>query len=105
MIGALQRGVESRLYTESMSGATAKSKPTTSKIDEKEMTRLRRQDYWLQVTRAKLAMDLIFVSYEVFTIKRGREPLMAFTGLASAILSSAKLYDRHRGALVKALTF
>jgi hypothetical protein len=104
MIGNLQRDVESRLYTESMSGATAKSKPTTSKIDEKELTRLRKQDYWLQMTRAKLAMDLIFVSYEVFTIKWGREPLMAFTGLASAIFSSAKLYDRHKGVLVKAIT-
>jgi hypothetical protein len=44
-----------------MSGATAKSKPTTSKIDEKELARLRRQDYWLQMSRAKLVMDLIFV--------------------------------------------
>jgi hypothetical protein len=43
-----------------MSGATAKSQPTTSKIDEKELARLRTQDYWLQVTRAKLVMDLVF---------------------------------------------
>lgn len=53
--------VEGRLYTESMSGATAKSKPKSSKIDEKELSRLRNQDYWLQVTRVKLLMDLIFV--------------------------------------------
>lgn len=104
MIGNLQHEVESRLYTESMSGATAKSKPTTSKIDEKELGRLRRQDYWLQVTRAKLVMDLIFVSYDVFKIRRGREPMMTFTGLASAVLSSARLYDRHKAALLKAVT-
>lgn len=53
--------MENRLYTESMTGATAKSKPETSKLDEKELSRLRKQDYWLQVTRAKLLMDLIFV--------------------------------------------
>ena|ERR1700685_3619324 len=44
-----------------MSGATAKSKPTASKIDDKELSRLRTKDYWLQVSRAKLVMDLIFV--------------------------------------------
>ena len=49
------------MYNESMSGATAKSKPKISKVDEKELSRLRKQDYWLQVTRAKLVMDLIFV--------------------------------------------
>lgn len=44
-----------------MTGATAKSKPTVSKIDERELSRLQKQDYWLQITRAKLLMDLIFV--------------------------------------------
>ena len=53
--------MESRLYKESMTGATAKSKPKTSKIDERELARLQRQDYWLQISRAKLVMDLIFV--------------------------------------------
>jgi hypothetical protein len=53
--------VEGRLYNESMTGATAKSKPKSTKIDEKELARLQRQDYWLQVSRAKLVMDLIFV--------------------------------------------
>ncbi len=53
--------VESRLYDESMSGATAKSRPTVSKIDDKQLSRLRNKDYWLQISRAKLVMDLIFV--------------------------------------------
>jgi hypothetical protein len=53
--------VENRLYSESMTGATAKSKPRTSKLDDKELSRLKKQDYWSQVTRAKLLMDLIFV--------------------------------------------
>lgn len=61
MIFELLSTVESRLYSESMTGATAKSKPKTSKLDEKELSRLQKQDYWLQVSRAKLAMDLIFV--------------------------------------------
>jgi hypothetical protein len=54
--------VENRLYAESMTGATAKSKSENiSKLDDKEVSRLKKQDYWLQVTRAKLLMDLIFV--------------------------------------------
>ncbi|KDR83551.1 hypothetical protein GALMADRAFT_235764 [Galerina marginata CBS 339.88] len=103
MIGSLQAGVEGRLYTESMSGATAKSKPKTSKLDEKELSRLRNQDYWLQVTRTKLLMDLIFVSYELFNLQRGRDAVKAFTGLTAAVLSSAKLFDRHKSALLKTL--
>lgn len=55
------RSVENRLYSESMAGATAKSKPRTSKLDDQELSRLKKQDYWLQVTRVKLLMDLIFV--------------------------------------------
>jgi len=53
--------VESRLYTESMSGATAKSTPRNTQIDETELQRLQRQDYWLRIQRAKLVMDLVFV--------------------------------------------
>ncbi|KAJ7276228.1 hypothetical protein B0H12DRAFT_1084238 [Mycena haematopus] len=103
MIGNLQHEVESRLYSESMTAATSKSKPATSKLDEKELARLQKQDYWLQLTRAKLAMDLIFVSYDVFRIQRAREPMKAFTGLAAGVLSAAKLYDRHKQTLLKAV--
>lgn len=53
--------VENRLYSVSLTGATAKSNPQISKLDDKELSRLKKQDYWLQVTRAKLLMDLIFV--------------------------------------------
>lgn len=53
--------VQSRAYKESLSGATSKSQPKASKIDERELTRLEKQNYWLQISRAKLAMDLIFV--------------------------------------------
>jgi hypothetical protein len=44
-----------------MTGATAKSKPKSTKLDEKELARLQKQDYWLRISRAKLVMDLIFV--------------------------------------------
>ncbi|KXN86357.1 hypothetical protein AN958_10219 [Leucoagaricus sp. SymC.cos] len=101
VITSRQHEVEGRLYNESMTGATAKSKPKSTKIDEKELARLQKQDYWLQVTRAKLAMDLIFVSYELFYIKRARDTVKAFTGLSSAILSSAKAYNRHKSSLLK----
>ena len=53
--------VESRLYAESMSGATAKSAPRNTKIDDRELKLLQKQAYWLQVQRTKLVMDLIFV--------------------------------------------
>lgn len=53
--------VEARRYRESMTGATAKSQPANSKLDDIQLSRLQTQDYWLQVTRGKLAMDLIFV--------------------------------------------
>lgn len=103
MITSLQAEVEGRMFNESMAnGASAKSKPRVSKLDEKELSRLRRQDYWLQMTRAKLVMDLIFVSYDIFDFKRARTSIKAFTGLASAVLSSMKLYDKHKNSLVKA---
>ncbi|KAJ7095224.1 hypothetical protein B0H15DRAFT_828565 [Mycena belliarum] len=101
MIGHLLHEVESRLYAESMTAATAKSKPASSKLDEKEHSRLQKQDYWLQVTRAKFVMDLIFVSYDVFKIQRGRKSVQTFTGLAAAVLSAAKLYDSHKTSLLK----
>ncbi|KAI0069023.1 hypothetical protein BV25DRAFT_1874468 [Artomyces pyxidatus] len=100
-----RQAVESRLYEESMAGATAKSTPRNTKIDNKELQLLERQDYWLRVQRAKLFMDLAFVSCDVFKLKRGKEAVKTFSGLASALLSSSKLYDRHRNSLVKVLSF
>ncbi|CCM02842.1 uncharacterized protein FIBRA_04954 [Fibroporia radiculosa] len=81
-----QHEVESRLYAESMGGATAKSNPAASKVDETELGRLQRQDYWIQVTRLKLLMDLIFVSYNVFNLKRAKSQIQTFAGLAAAAL-------------------
>ncbi|KAF9535104.1 hypothetical protein CPB83DRAFT_843483 [Crepidotus variabilis] len=103
MNGSLQTEVEGRLYTASMKGVTEKSKGKSTRIDEKELARLRKQDYWLQLTRAKLVMDLIFVSYDIFALKRAKDFVKAVAGFSAAILSSAKLYDRHRNILLKAL--
>ncbi|OJT13540.1 hypothetical protein TRAPUB_9894 [Trametes pubescens] len=82
----LQHQVENRLYSESMGGATTKSNPAANKLDNKELVRLRRQDYWIQVTRMKLLMDLIFVSYDVFRLKRAKGQVQTVAGLASAVL-------------------
>ncbi|KAI0959792.1 hypothetical protein AcW1_004517 [Taiwanofungus camphoratus] len=82
----LQHQVESRLYAESMTGSTGKSNPAAHKLDEKELARLQRQDYWIQMTRLKLLMDLIFVSYNVFRLKRAKSQVQTFTGLAAAAL-------------------
>ncbi|KAK7470828.1 hypothetical protein VKT23_002245 [Stygiomarasmius scandens] len=103
MIGELQNEVESRMYDESMTGATSKSKGKLSKLDEKELVRLQRRDYWLQISRTKLLMDLIFSSYDVFNIKKASSTVKALSGLAAAILSGAKLFDKHKSALTKAL--
>ncbi|KAI0637829.1 hypothetical protein C8Q77DRAFT_1048167 [Trametes polyzona] len=100
----LQHQVESRLYAESMGGATTKSNPTANKLDEKELVRLQRQDYWIQVTRMKLLMDLVFVSYDVFRLKRAKGQVQTIAGLASAVLSTAKLYDKHKNMLSKSHT-
>lgn len=98
-----QREVENRAYQESMSGATSKSQPKASKVDEKELTRLQRKTHWLKLTRTKLVMDLIFVSYDVFRLSRGKDVIQSFTGLVAAILSSLKLYDKYKSALVTKL--
>lgn len=105
VIEGLQREVQSRAYKESLSGATSKSQPKASKIDERELTRLQKKNYWLQASRAKLVMDLIFVSWDIFRIKGWKDTVQSLTGFAAAVLSSAKLYDKYRSALVnKALT-
>ncbi|KAG9317190.1 hypothetical protein JVU11DRAFT_1383 [Chiua virens] len=105
IVEGLQREVESRAYKESMDGATSKSRPKSAKVDERELARLRRKSYWLQLSRVKLIMDFIFVSYDIFKLKRGKDIVQSFTGLAAAILSSAKLYDKFKSVLVnKALS-
>lgn len=105
IIEGLQREVQSRAYKESLSGATSKSQPKASKIDERELTRLQKKNFWLQASRAKLVMDLIFVSWDIFRIKGWKDTVQSLTGLAAAVLSSAKLYDKYRNTLVnKALT-
>lgn len=74
--------VQNRLYKESMAGTTAKSNPRATRLDEMELKRLQRQDYWLSITRAKLLMDLIFVCELMQVSDRGRiltyEQLMIF---------------------------
>jgi len=98
----LQNQVEGRLYTESMTlGATTKSNPSANKIDETELERLRKQDYWLVVTRNKLLLDLIFVSCDCFNVKRGKATVQTLTGLAAAYLSTRKLFAKEGSALAK----
>ncbi|KAH9943081.1 uncharacterized protein BXZ73DRAFT_87502 [Epithele typhae] len=100
----LQHQVEGRLYDESMAGTTAKSNPAADKLDHKELARLQKQDYWIQISKWKLVMDLIFVSYDVFRLKRAKGQVQTAAGLASAILSSMKYYDKHKSALSKAVS-
>jgi len=96
-----QRQVETRLYDESMLGATTKSNPRANTLDGKELARLQRQDHWIVLSRWKLLMDLVFVSYNVFGLKRAKYQVQTLTGLAAAFLSTAKVYERHKTDLVK----
>jgi len=100
----LQNQVEGRAYTESMTlGASSKSNPHNTKIDENELKRLEEQDYWLRMMRNKLLMDLVFVSYDCFGIKRLKAPVQALTGLTAAVISASKLYSREQTILAKAI--
>lgn len=90
------------MYRESMAGPGKTS--DGAKIDDSELQKLRKQDYWLQFARAKLLMDLIFVctsifprvlrqngsfdcaAYEVFNLKPARDVVKTITGLLSAVL-------------------
>ncbi|KAG8752545.1 hypothetical protein FRC11_008253 [Ceratobasidium sp. 423] len=69
--------------------------------DEEDLETLKSRYKWLQVSRMKLLCDLVFVSYDVFQFQKVREPVMAMSGLASAVLSSSKIYDKHYKALAK----
>jgi len=102
LVQQLKQEAETRVYADSLSGpGSGGSRSTLHARAEEELERLRKQDYWLSVSRNKLLMDLVFVSYEVFKIQRGRDPVKTFTGFASAVLSSAKLYDRHKNMLAR----
>jgi len=94
------QAVEARLYTESMTGATANSTAVITKTGEKELEKLHRQDFWIRLQRIKLIMDLIFVSYDLFKVRRARDTVRSFAGLTSALLSSAKIYQNHWNSLL-----
>ncbi|CAE6491500.1 unnamed protein product [Rhizoctonia solani] len=69
--------------------------------DEDDLETLKSRYKWLQVSRMKLLCDLLFVSYDVFHFQKVREPVMAMSGFASAVLSSSKIYDKHFKSLAK----
>ncbi|KAH8113363.1 hypothetical protein DFH11DRAFT_1510465 [Phellopilus nigrolimitatus] len=94
------QAVESRLYVDSMSGATGNSKSAAAKAAEKELEKLHRQDFWLRIQRTKLLLDLVFVSYEIFKIKPMREVVKPLAGLGAAILSASRLFHNHRTSLI-----
>ncbi|KAF8528907.1 hypothetical protein BU17DRAFT_73160 [Hysterangium stoloniferum] len=118
LVGLVEVGVEQGLVKNMMDEAEARMYASTLgdgapvmsgnslqiKAEEKELEKLKRQYYWLRISRMKLLMDLVFVSYECFKLQRGRRAIMPVSGLLSAILSSLKLYDRHRTTLMKAVS-
>ncbi|CAE6445139.1 unnamed protein product [Rhizoctonia solani] len=95
---------ESRVYKDQM-GVNLKhvhdSTLAALEQDEDDLETLKSRYKWLQVSRMKLLCDLVFVSYDVFHFQKVREPVMAMSGLASAVLSSSKIYDKHYNALAK----
>lgn len=95
------RQVSNRLYKQTMEHPGEASDDPGRGEDEHALQQLSEQLYWLRATRAKLWMDLVFVTYSCFNIERGREVVQTIAGLISACLSSAKLYDHHRQRLIK----
>ncbi|KAB5593853.1 hypothetical protein CTheo_2705 [Ceratobasidium theobromae] len=95
---------ESRLYNDQMElnpKHVHNSTLVALEQDEEDLETLKSRYKWLQVSRMKLLCDLVFVSYDVFQFQKIREPAMTLSGLASAVLSSSKLYDKHLGILSK----
>ena len=54
--------VENKLYKESMQSAGQIPDEPERETEERNLKQLKQQLYWIRVTRAKLLMDLIFVS-------------------------------------------
>ena len=98
-------------------GASTKSNPSANKIDETELERLRKQDYWLVVTRNKLLLDLVFVckffgpnvsvwlvslpciAFDCFNVKRGKTTVQSLAGLTAACLRFVEIpYRSFRGS-------
>jgi len=94
------QAAEARLYAESVTASSGTSKSSVSLQIEKEMKKLRRQDFWLKIQRTKLLMDLLFVTYDLFNVRYAPKTVKAFAGLSSALLSAAKLFNGHRTALI-----
>ncbi|CAE6390055.1 unnamed protein product [Rhizoctonia solani] len=95
---------ESRVYKDQMELNPKHVHDSTLAIleqDEDDLETLKNRYKWLQVSRMKLLCDLVFVSYDVFHFQKVREPAMALSGLASAVLSSSKIYDKHYNSLAK----
>ena len=57
-------------------------------MDETELKRLQRQDYWLSITRAKLVMDLIFVC-ELMSIRLA-EGILTYVQVTIFLTSSVQ---------------
>ena len=77
---------EARLYADSVTASSGSSKSSLAVQIEKEMKKLRRQDFWLKIQRTKLLMDLLFVTYDLFNIKYAPKTVKAFAGLSAALL-------------------
>lgn len=59
---------------------------------------------WSRLSAFKLLCDFIFVSYDVFNLKKGKEGTQAIVGLMAGCLSTLKLWDKHYNAISKAPT-
>lgn len=77
---------ESRLYAESVTASGGIAKSSLTLQIEKEMKKLRRQDFWLKIQRTKLLMDLLFVTYELFSIRYAPKTVKTLAGLSAALL-------------------
>jgi len=101
MVKGMLHELQERIYDAGIEKSIGGSR---DEEDEAELKKLKAQYGWLQVSRIKLLMDLIFVSYDVFKLQRAKDSVKTYSGLASAFLSTWKTYDKHRSELDKANT-
>ncbi len=104
--------VQERMYDTGIERSTGTSR---DEEDEAELKKLRAQYGWLQITKMKLLMDLIFVcafvspqidgtplltprlAYDVFKFQRAKDSVKTYSGLASALLRYIYSFESNIG--------
>ncbi|GHJ85879.1 hypothetical protein NliqN6_2281 [Naganishia liquefaciens] len=77
-------------------------RPINPSPSPEELIRLEKekQEIW---TARKLMCDIVHAGYNVFRLRRGKEPIQTFTGLAAGLISTSQLLKKGEIDLFKAM--